>query len=461
MDLEQLKKDYEVQTKKVDELAEKNKELEEEKANLVTSISRINQPIVGTRYNSDEQKAIQLFGVTSVAELIKVNTESEKAKKLVPEHLRAYVRELKERIDVSRMMAQAFRNGSLDQGEIEKPVAVKNIFDTYYAKQMLAPMLKAFGSTVTGEGDEWVPTALSNQFIEEFELEKKVADAHSEIRMTTNPYELPIEKNVPEAKTIGEALQATSTNAGTDKLTFSAKKFVQFTRLPEELNEDSAPDIMARTRYNVSEAQRRAREQAILNGDDTATHMDSDIAGGAANLAAKAFKGHRKLALAASSTVDFGGAAVTLPKIDEMIALMGAFGVNPRDLILVAGPQGYTQLKSLEAVTTVEKFGPQATILSGALAAIRGIPIVVSEYIRETTNATGVYDGITTDQAVLQLINLKRFYIGVRRPIVIRIMMDLPDYDRWLMASYTRWDFKGMAQSATERSTILGLGIQT
>jgi len=42
---------------------------------------------------------------------------------------------------------------------------------------------------------------------------------------------------------------------------------------------------------------------------------------------------------------------------------MGKFGVNPREVVCVVGPQGYQQLKSIDEVTTVDKFGPQATIL--------------------------------------------------------------------------------------------------
>jgi len=141
--------------------------------------------------------------------------------------------------------------------------------------------------------------------------------------MTSNPYELPIETATPEATVVAEGAQATSTNISTSKLTWTAKKFCQFTSLPEELNEDSAADIFARTRMTLSLAQVDAVEQFLINGDTTATHQDSDTHALGADVAAKAFSGHRKLALANSATVDFTGAAITLAKFDSLIAPYG------------------------------------------------------------------------------------------------------------------------------------------
>jgi hypothetical protein len=140
---------------------------------------------------------------------------------------------------------------------------------------------------------------------------------------------------------------------------------------------------------------------------------------------------------------------------------MGKFGVNVRDLAYIFGPTGYHQAVSLAEVTSVEKFGSNATILTGTLAAFRGIPVVVSDFVREDLASTGVYDGVTTDKTVCHLVNLKRFWVGMRRSIQTRVMQDLPYQDRWLLASYQRLDFKGHAQSATEVSTVVGRNIQT
>lgn len=50
---------------------------------------------------------------------------------------------------------------------------------------------------------------------------------------------------------------------------------------------------------------------------------------------------------------------------------------------------------------------------------IDGVPIVVSDYVREDLNATGVYDGTTTNRAVALTVNRGGFVVGQRRSVTI------------------------------------------
>ena len=148
---------------------------------------------------------------------------------------------------------------------------------------------------------------------------------------------------------------------------------------------------------------------------------------------------------------------------------MGKYGTSPKELAWVVGPSVYAQMLNIDEVATLEKFGPQATILSGALAVFRGIPIIVSEFVRENLNASGVYDGTTTNRTVCHLANIRRFYLGLRRPIRVKVQQDArAEYDRWQLVSYQRLDFKGHKQSgeayaggasSSERSSVLGINI--
>ena len=280
--------------------------------------------------------------------------------------------------------------------------------------------------------------------------------------MPTNPWKLSVQKAVTEAKIAAEKTALTDTNFQTDTIDFDATKLGEFYCLPEELNEDSAPPILAIARAEVAEAQMRALEQIVINGDDSGTHQDNDTDGGAANLAAKMTKGLRKLALdntANGSVVTFSS-AVSTAKLDEMRKVMGKFGINPRDLMYIFSPAGYHQAVALDEVTSVEKFGPAATILSGALAAFRGIEVGISEYVRDDLAATGVNTlAGPNDKTTILLVNKTRFYWGRRRPIRVRVQMDLPDQDRWLLASYQRVDFQGHAQSASEVSAVVGIDV--
>ena len=132
--------------------------------------------------------------------------------------------------------------------------------------------------------------------------------------MPSNPYQLPIQSGRTTARKVAENAQGSSTNFNTGLITFTAVKSYEFYTLPEELNEDSAVNFLAIGRKDVINAQLRAIETAIINGDTTATHMDSDTNALGADVAEKFWKGLRKLALANSAnggTSDNSGTAIS------------------------------------------------------------------------------------------------------------------------------------------------------
>lgn len=451
--------------KRIKATEDKQKAIEDEKAKAIAAggaPSGGGNNHAPTSSDSDESRCLRYFSVGHVKDLIHVNTASPRFAH-VPEHLKGLVRELKRDIDISRISQQIFYGEQLDREQkdgAEATVKVHGIIDgNYYGKNVLAPKLKAFGSTVSGSGSEWVPTALSSTYLEEYQLDRQVASQFKQINMPTDPFDLPVQSGVTTARIQGENASIADSQFVTSKLTLNAIKLTEFMILPEELNEDSAPQILTIVRDEVVQAQARAVETAILNGDTTGTHMDFDVT--AASDARKAWMGLRKLALANSangSTVDFSGAAPTTAKLRSMRTAMKKFGVNVRELVWLVSPRGYQGMVGLPEVTTMEKFGPLATILKGALAALDGIPIVISEYVRDDVSATGVNTtGGPNTFSVIHLVNSTRFYWGVRRPIRVRAVQDpTPPADRWLLASWWRGDYKGRTQSASEVSTVLG-----
>lgn len=445
--------------------------LEEANANARAIAGAGNEGATGARLggNSDEQRLLRAFGCRSLADLLQTNVCGDRFRHVSIADKHAAIK-LKELFDIARFMRQIFaheaRDPELNDGNSLPPV--RGILDTGFARNVgLKSLVRSFSSTAAGDGDDWVPTVISANYIEEYELERKISSALKELPMPSSPWELPVQTDVTRSRLIGEGAAMTDVNFGTDKITFAAKKLGEYFLLPEELNEDSAPAILELARREVVASQIRAIEDAILNGDTTATHMDSDVT--AADSNRKAWKGFRKQALAASSTVNFTGGALTDTGLSDMRKLAGKYGVNPKELAWISGSSGYVQAQRLEKFTTLEKFGPMATALTGALAVADGIPWIVSEFVREDLNAAGVHDGTTTTRTVLHLVNLTRWYIGRRRPIRVRVQQDSRlEYDRFQMASYQRLDFQGHKQAGTayasgstskERSSILGINI--
>jgi len=443
---------------RIADLEAKNSALETEKSQMIAA-SNHNQ---GGSRMSLENQIVKTFGANSLRDLVRVNTAHPRYAAVAPE-MKAQIIQLKQDIDIARSMAQMF-HGDRPDGDLESDAGIshcKNLLNSKFAKEVdLGGRIKAFGSTVSGGGDEFVPTLISDQYLEEIQLIKQVPGLFREFPMPSNPFKLPMTTNYTVARIIAEDNAATNVNFNTTDVQYDAKKFFEYYLLPEELNEDSAPPILAIARQEVSEAIIRAYERAIIDGDTTGTHMDSDVT--AASDARKAYIGLRKKALANSangSVVDFGS-AFTYQKYSDMKAAGGIAMVNPKELALILGPAGYNQALGLDEVATVDKAGTMATLFSGSLASLGGVPIITSQFIRENLNASGVYDGVTTDNTTCLLVNIRRFMIGMRRPIRVKAQRDArPEFDRWQLVSYSRAAFNGAPQGASEVSVVVGVNI--
>jgi len=458
--LEQL----EVQAKALEERMQKieaqTKELDAAKLDIINKGQNMT-PTVGQRSNSDEAKALVYFGVSHVKDLLSVNVGAEKFAR-VPDELKYLVLELKKSVDISRLQQQILGGQPLDREE--QPAHVKGMLDSYYGKNILAPRIKAFGSTVSGAGDEWVPTGISSNYIEEYQLVRAVAENFRQINMPTNPFDLPVQTNKTKARIQAEGGGLAGTNFGTTKISFNAaNKLTEFYPLTEELNEDSAPAILELARQDVVTAQISAIESAIVNGC-TGTHMDADTEAGSAIASERIWNGLVKLGMdnsANGGNKSFAGAVASITLIRDMRAKMKKYGVNALELVWIVSPKTYNQFMGITEVTTVDKMGPNATIIKGSLANIDGIPIVISEYMRDDVAATGYNTalGPNTFSRIL-LVNKNRFYVGQRRPIRVKAIMDpTPPNDSWLICSWSRHDFKGHAQGASEVSVCVGYNI--
>lgn len=430
------------------------KKFDAERANGIATQARVGA-------GSDEARLLRTFHAKNLGELLQTNVCGNQFRS-VSDETKMQVINLKTAFDISRWMGQIFHRDEADVGDLSTDNArighCKSVLTNRYAQRCdLAGIVKAFGSTIVGSGDEWVPTNISANYIEEFELQRKLVSAFKEIPMTSNPFELPVQTGVTQARIIGEGAALSDTSFTTGKVQFNAKKFGELFYLPEELNEDSAPNFLELLRSEIIESQGRALENAVLNGDTTAPHMDSDVT--AADSALKAWNGLRKTALAGGFTVDFGGLGTTKVKLDEMRNKGGKYFVDPSRLGWIFGSTGYHQSLAIDEVTTVEKVGPaMATILKGSLGAFRGIPIIVSEFVREDLTAAGIYDGLTTDFTVAHLVNLDRWMFGRRRPLRMKVQQDgRNEFDRWQLVSYQRCDFKPV--NPAESSSVLGINI--
>jgi len=280
-----------------------------------------------------------------------------------------------------------------------------------------AVAMKAMDTTANSS---WIPTQMSAQFIDQVRLQLKVAALFPRINMPmrSGSFDNPLQSAAVAAYLVGENTDDTGTKIPTRNLTSSKKTFTAIKHavrmlFSDEMEEDSLVAILPIVTSELVYALATAEEDAIINGDTASTHFDSDVT--TATDIQKSFDGIRKAGGTNSSGVPSGNGATDISSLSTanlrtMRKGMGKYGVNPSDLGWIAGISGYLQMLSIAEVLTIDKYGAGATILNGELGKFDGIPIVVSEKVKQNLNTSGYYDGSTTTDTVMMLANRKSFW---------------------------------------------------
>jgi hypothetical protein len=199
-----------------------------------------------------------------------------------------------------------------------------------------------------------------------------------------------------------------------------------------------------------------AEEKAIIDGDTDGTHQDSDV-GASTTDARTAWDGLRKRGLANASAAT---TTSTVANLFAIRALMGKWGLNPADLAFIVGVSAAHDLLVDTNVLTVDKIGPNATILNGQIASIGGVPVVVSEHVRENLNASGVHDGITTTKTVNLCVNRNEWVMGQRMALDVEVDDSIyrETYQRVAVA-FMREDFQNVGDASTNDDTAVGYNV--
>lgn len=325
---------------------------------------------------------------------------------------------------------------------------------TFY-RQEFAPLLRAMDTQTAGEGLEWVPTMMSNELIRRVNLALRVANLFRMIPMPSNPFKLPA-VGVVRRRTGIHAEQTADTGqtkfkvitAGTRGITLTAVKLAARMLVSKEEEEDAIVAVLPWMMEQLVEYLAADWEDTLINGDSVGSHMDSDTTD--SDDPRKLANGLRALTQAAQKT-DAGNDALTVADLRTNRRKMGKYGIDPSKLAHIVSIGNYVDLLSDPSVITIDKLGPNATILSGQLATVDGAPVVVSEYIRQDLNATGVYDASVMDRSTAITAHTGGFLQGERRGVTVKINeTSYDESDQDLLTASMRRAFEPLYPVATE-----------
>jgi HK97 family phage major capsid protein len=320
-------------------------------------------------------------------------------------------------------------------------------------------LAKALNTQTAGSGLEWIPTGYSSSMIEMIEIEAVVASLFESFSMPTTTYIYPVKLSHGTAYLGGEATTDSpsmykASTMRTSDLSFTAKKIVANYPVTEEMTEDSIVPVLPVLKRDIAQAVARAEDNAIINGDTSTTHLDTGY-NVASDDARRAWMGLRRMCSDANSALGLKNDGSTwstsagLALLRALVAEMGVYGIKASNLALLINTNMYNKFKSLDQVSTVDKFGTAATVKNGELAGVDGILFTLSEFVEEQQNDSGIYDGTTLTDTQFLVVHKPSFRRGIRRELKLDYVTK-PLYGMDYLVATTRRIWKCIYDTTTE-----------
>ena len=323
--------------------------------------------------------------------------------------------------------------------------------------------IRAMDTAETGYGLELVGA----QYVSELWAAARNADTITgrirTLPMAAPTVYVPIDGDLPEMLFVGESTSPTATaytssKTASNRVTLTAKKFTIQQIWSGELDEDSIIAFTPFLREKLNMSAGLHIGSSMFNGDETNAgtgNINLDDANPADTKHYLAYDGIRHYWLvdatgqgkAMAAALDFAEINVARGKlngadddVDNAVKNIN-WGQNPRDLLLVADWSTYMAMLDGDKVTTVDKYGPAATILTGELGSISGVPIISPGYATKTeADGKASTTEASNTKGQLTVMAPNGFLAGTRRDV--QLFFDrIQRTDQFLFELYTRRAF--------------------
>ncbi len=350
------------------------------------------------------------------------------------------------------------------EANIVKSMGVGQVFASSNERiTSLDQVVKALDTITAGEGQEWIPTNMRPEMLERLRLALRVPGLFNTFTISSDQELLPVEGGDAQAYLVPENTADTGqvgisvSDTGTANINFRAQTIGAMTRVSKKANRDAIIPFIPYIQMKLLRAVAVGRENAIINGDTAATHQDTDVTN--AKDVRKAWRGLRALARANGRTID--AATFNANTIFSAIAMMGEYGIDTTELALILSPAAYAKFRAFPEVLTRDKAGDEATIVTGQVNTFGGIPVLVSSKVRQDLNATGVYDGVTTNRTAFLLVYRPGFSNADRQAAELNEDDTPKELLQTKVMVDARFDFQPNFKVTTEPIVVYGFNVPT
>ena len=348
---------------------------------------------------------------------------------------------------------------SLLNAQLRQPIGI----NPGTLEEWQANLKAAMDSTTAGTGDELVPTQEASAMWMDVNLETMVAPLFSRVEMPSNPFEIPLQLGDVNWFPGTENIATTSTALTTAKQTLTAYELVGQIPWSLTIDEDAVIAMAREVRGSLIRNAAEVIDDVLLNGDTTPTNNIN--ADGATISATDAGKGHWLIGfdgLLHLPLVDNTGqandhnAAVSDDMFNEIRGKLGKYGVRPSEVVYVTDINTYIKSLTVSNFRTLDKLGPAATLLTGQLGAVEGIPVLVSEQMKLADTDGKVTDGSAGTTGRLLIANRSQWRIGFRRELSIETDRDIQKRQNIMVVSMRL----AFAERTGSRSTATHTALQ-
>jgi hypothetical protein len=248
---------------------------------------------------------------------------------------------------------------------------------------------------------------------------------------------LPVEVDFPEMLYVSESAANNSSNystskTGSQRVQVDAKKFVIHQMWSGEMDEDSILPFIPFLRRQANLSVAFYSDSVILNGDTTNAAIgninldDADPADTKHYLAMDGIR-HAGLVDNTGNKKDMAG-AITFAELQAQKGRMIDYTnkvdwghpIDPNDLVRVCDPDTADKIALLDEFLTIDKMGPQATVLTGQQGKVGGNPLM-STMAMSKTEADGKVSttGGNNVKGQVAAFNRRGFRVGWRRRVKV------------------------------------------
>ena len=330
---------------------------------------------------------------------------------------------------------------------VAKLLNKRDIFDTKMGARMKAV------TTV----DQFLSN-FSNNIYTDMEQQLVVAPLFNRIAVDAKTFRVPVADEDTDgdvaqfasgtfATGIADTTRVPTSNQNTiASVDFTPHKFMATTHLAKDEEEDTVLPLLDFLRAAATRRLARAIDKSILRGTGALTGFTASPTNAitAGTGYASVIEGITNLTddVGAGLTVDTGSANDKADPSDIASARtkLGKYGLQlGADLVYLTSIEGYNNLVTTSDFQTVDKFGPNATYLTGSVGAVYGIPIAITEFLDNVG---------TTGNDIGALIYKPGFMIAERRGIEIESEYE-PRQQVTAMYMSTRIDFKALTTNSS------------